>query len=145
MLINKRESTGLTHLNDSKAFTEYSNDMGEIYKNIEEYNPNKERKTLIVFDDLKKKIKHFSFFITQYYFAVPKNIRLNSKLYFIINIPNERELHQISYNHSSYIDFKNIMNLYKKMYCKTTFFLMIGTTLASANLLRFRPNLLKII
>ena len=51
-LINKQESTSLKHLNDSKAFIEYSNDMDEIYKNIEEYNPNKKRKILIVFDDM---------------------------------------------------------------------------------------------
>ena len=47
LLINKRESTGLKHLNDSKAFTEYSNDMNDIYKKIEEYNPNKKHKILI--------------------------------------------------------------------------------------------------
>ena len=41
ILINKRESTDLKHLNDSKAFIEYSNDMDHIYKNIEKYNPNK--------------------------------------------------------------------------------------------------------
>ena len=52
LLINKRESTGLKCLNDSKAFIEYSNDMDNIYKNIEEYNPNKKRKILIVFDDM---------------------------------------------------------------------------------------------
>ena len=52
MLINKREITGLKYLNDSKAFIEYSNDMDDIYKNIKEYNPNKIRKTLIVFDDM---------------------------------------------------------------------------------------------
>ena len=52
MLINKRESTGLGYLNDSKAFIEYSNDMDDIYKNIEEYNPNKKQKILIVFDDI---------------------------------------------------------------------------------------------
>ena len=40
-LINKRESTGLKYLNNSKAFIEYSNDMDDIYKNVEEYNPNK--------------------------------------------------------------------------------------------------------
>ena len=51
-LINKRESTGLKHLNDSKAFIKYSNDMDDIYKNIEEYNPNKKRKILIVSDDV---------------------------------------------------------------------------------------------
>ena len=51
-LINKQESTGLKHLNDSKAFIKYSNNMDNIHKNIEEYNPNKKRKLLIVFDDI---------------------------------------------------------------------------------------------
>ena len=49
-LINKREGTGLKHFNDSKAFTEYSNDMYDVYKNIDEYNIDEERKILIVFD-----------------------------------------------------------------------------------------------
>ena len=43
-----QESTGLKHFNDSKVFIEYSSDMDDIYKNIEEYNPNKERKIFIV-------------------------------------------------------------------------------------------------
>ena len=47
LLINKRESTWLKNLNDTKAFIEYSNDMGDIYKNIEEKNPNKKRKSTI--------------------------------------------------------------------------------------------------
>ena len=50
LLINKRESTGLMYLNVSKAFIEYSNDMDDSYKNIEEYDPNKKRNILIVFD-----------------------------------------------------------------------------------------------
>ena len=49
-LINKRESAGLKHFNDSKVFIEYSNDKDNIYKNIQEYDPNKKRKILIVFD-----------------------------------------------------------------------------------------------
>ena len=52
MLINKKESTGLNYLNDSKAFIEYSNDMDDIYKNFEDYHPNKKRNILIVFDDM---------------------------------------------------------------------------------------------
>ena len=51
-LINKRESTGLRHVNDTKAFIEYSNDFRDFYKNIDEYNPDKENKILIVFDDM---------------------------------------------------------------------------------------------
>ena len=52
LLINKRESTALKFLNDLKAFIEYSNDMDDIYKNIEVYYPNKKQKILIVFDDM---------------------------------------------------------------------------------------------
>ena len=52
LIINKRENTGLKHFNYSKAFIEYSNDMDDIQKNIEENNPNKKQKTLIVFDDM---------------------------------------------------------------------------------------------
>ena len=51
-LINKRKSTILKHFTISKAFIEYSNDMDDIYKYIKDYNTNKKRKILIVFDDL---------------------------------------------------------------------------------------------
>ena len=51
-LINKPEKVGLDHFDDPKAFKEYSNDMQEVYKNIEDYNPIKKRKVLIVFDDM---------------------------------------------------------------------------------------------
>ena len=163
MLINKREYTGLKHFNDSKAFIEYSNDMDDIYKNIEEYNPNKKRKILIVFDDMiadmlsnkklnpivtelfirGRKLNISLVFITQSYFAVPKNIRLNSTHYFIMKIPNKQELQQIAFNHSSDIDFKDFMNLYKKCTAKPYSFLVIDATLASDNPLRFRKNLLE--
>ena len=51
-LINKRESTALKHFIDPKVFIEYSNDMQDVYKDINEYNIDKERKILIVFDDM---------------------------------------------------------------------------------------------
>ena len=51
-LINKRESVGINHFNDPKAFIEYSNDMCHVCKNINYYNPYKENKILIVFDDM---------------------------------------------------------------------------------------------
>ena len=51
-LINKRENVGQNHFDDPKAFIEYSNDMQDVYKNIEDYNPGKKRKILIVFDDM---------------------------------------------------------------------------------------------
>ena len=61
-----------------------------------------------------KKLNISIVFITQSYFTVPKNIRLNSTHYFIMKIPNKRDLQQIAFNHSSDIDFQDFMNLYKK-------------------------------
>ena len=82
-------------------------------------------------------------FITQSYFAVPKDIRLNSTHYFIIKIPNKKELQQIAFNHSSDIDFQDYMNLYKKFTEKPYSFLVIDTTLVSDSPSRFRKNLLE--
>ena len=115
---------GLKHLNDSKAFIEYSHNIGNIYKNIEKYNPNKNHKVLTRFDDIiadmfsNKKLDpvviepfirvkrlNISFsFIIQSYFAVLQNTRLNSTNYFIMKVPNKQELWQIAFNHSSDIE-----------------------------------------
>ena len=77
-------------------------------------------------------------FVTQSYFKKPKDLRLNSTNFFIMKIPNKRELQQIALNHSSDIDFKDFMKIYKK--CT---FLVNDTTLPPDDLLRFRNNLLK--
>ena len=112
--------------------------MDNIYKNIEEYNPNKNRKILTMFDDMiaamlsNKKLNlivtelfirvrklNISFvFITQSYSTVPKAIRLNLTICFIMKIPNKRELQQIAFN-DSYIYFY-IESLWK-IYNKTIF------------------------
>ena len=60
-----------------------------------------------------------------------------------MKIPNEQELEQTAYNHSSNADFKDFMDLYKKMYCKTIFFFSYDVTIASDNPLHFRKNLLE--
>ena len=57
-------------------------------------------------------------FITQFYFAVSKNIRLNSMHYFIMEIPNKWELQQTAFNHSSDIDVQDFVNVYKKCTAK---------------------------
>ena len=72
---------------------------------------------------------------------MPKNIRLNSTYYFTTKIPNKGELQQIVFNHSSDIDFKDFMNVYKKCTAKPYFLLVIDATLASDNPLGFRKNL----
>ena len=118
-LINKRESAGLKHFNDSKSFIENSNDIDDIYKNIEKYNPNKKRKILIVFDDMianmlsneklnpivtklfirGRKLNISLVFMTQFYFARPTKVRLNFTHYFIMTIPNKQDFQQITCNH----------------------------------------------
>ena len=82
-------------------------------------------------------------FITQSYFKVPKHVRINSMHFFIMKIPNKRELQQIALNHSSDIDFKDFMNIYKKYNKEPYSFLVNDATLPSDDPLRFRKNLLR--
>ena len=123
-LINKREKVGLNHYDDPKGFMEYSNNMQDVYKIIKDYNPGKKRKVLIVFDDMiadiinnkklnsivtelfiiGRKLNISIVFITQSYFKVTKDVRLNSTHFFIMRILNKRELQQTALNHSSDID-----------------------------------------
>ena len=81
-------------------------------------------------------------FITQSYFSVPKNIRLNSTHYFIMKIPNKHEPQQTAFNHSPDIDYQNFIKFYKKCTAKPYSSLVTDITLASDNLLRLRKNLL---
>ena len=114
----------------------HSYDIDDIYKNIEEYNPNKKRKALTVFDDMitnmlidkklnptetqlfirGKKLKISLVFITQSYFAVPKNQTKFYALFFYENFKPMR-----AFNYPSDIDFRDFMNLYKEKYCRTMF------------------------
>ena len=133
-LINIREKVGIGRHNDPRAYIEYSNNMHDVYKNIDDYNPDKDNKNLIVFDDmiadLIKNIKLNSIvtelfirggklnislvFITESYFKVPKDVRLNTTHFFIAKIPNKRELQQIAINHSSDISTKDFINICKE-------------------------------
>ena len=111
-LINKREQAGIKNLDDPKAFIEYSDDMDNVLDNINSYNKNRDKKVLIVFDDMiadieynknfKKIIKELFYrarkinvsivFITQSYFRALKNARLNSIHYILMKIDNKKEL-----------------------------------------------------
>ena len=82
-------------------------------------------------------------FVTQSYFKVPKDIRLNSKDCFIMKISNKKELQQIAINHSSDIDFKGFIKIYERCTTEPYYFLVNDTALPSDNPLRFRENLLK--
>ena len=155
---------GLEYFDDPKAFIEYSNDMEDVYKNIGEYNTNKDRKILIVFDDMiadminnkklnslvtelfirGRKLNISLVFITQLYFRVPKDVRQNTTHFFIMKIPDERELRHIAINHSSNPDSKDFVKIYKKCTDEQYSFLVNDTTLASDSSLRFRKNLFNI-
>ena len=82
-------------------------------------------------------------FITQSYFKVSKDVRLNSTHVFIMKILNKRELQQMATDYSSDIDSKDFMKIYKKCTAEPYSFLVNDTTLPSDNPLRFRKNLLK--
>ena len=160
-MINKCEDAGIKHLNDSNAFIECSNTRDDVYENIDVYNPNRQRKILIVFDDViadimsNKKfqaiIKELSIryripcislvFIKLFYFSVPKNVRLNSTHYFIMKINNKRELQNIATNHSADIDYKDFVKIYRECTKNSSSFLTIDTTLPVSDPLRFRKNL----
>ena len=162
-LINKREKVGLDHFDDPKAFIEYSNDMQDVHKNIDDYNPRKKRKVLIVFDDViadiinnkkldsivtelfirGRKLNISIVFITQSYFKVPKDVRLNSTHFFIMKVTNKREFQQTALNHSSDIKFKNFMKIYKKYTKEPYSFSVNDTTLPLDDPLRFRKNILR--
>ena len=152
---------GINHFKDPKAFMQYSDDMRDVYKNINYYNPNKENKILIVFDDMiadmiqNKKLNSIVtelfirgrksnislVFITQSYFKVPKDVRLNTTHFFFKKILSKRELQQIAINHSSDITTEDFVNIYKKCTDEPYSFFVNDTTLTSDNPLRFRTNL----
>ena len=133
-LTKKRENAGIKHLSDPNAFIECSNTMDDVYENINDYNPIRKRKKLIVFDDMIADImtnKRFQaiikelfircrklnislVFITQSYFSVPKDVRLNSTHYLIMKISNKRELQNIVINHPADIDYKDFVKIYRE-------------------------------
>ena len=134
--------------------------MHDVYKNINDYNPDKENKILIVFDDTiadmihnkklnsivtelfirGRKLNISLVFITQSYFKVPKDVRLNTTHFLILKIPDKRELQQISINHSSNINTKDFIKIYKKSTDEPYSFLVNDSTLSSDNPLRFRKK-----
>ena len=135
--------------------------MHNVYENIDDYNPDKENKIIIVFDDMiadminnKKLNSIFSelfirgrksnislVFITQSYFKVPKDVRLNTTHLFIAKVFNKREFQQTAINHSSTINTKDFANIYRKYTAEPNSFLVDDTKLPSNNPLSLRKNL----
>ena len=136
--------------------------MSDVYENIEKYNPNRKRKILIVFDDMianvmsnKKfqaiikelfircrKLNISLVFITQSYFSVPKDVRLNSTHYLIMKINNRKKLQCIAINVCADIDYNDFMRIYRECTREPYSFLTIDATLPASDPLRFRKHLL---
>ena len=141
-LIKKREDAGIKHLNNPNAFIECSNTMDDVYENIHDYNSSRKRKILIVFDDMFircRKLNISLVFITQSYFSVPKDVRLNTT-HFIMKI-NKRELQNIPINHCADIDYQDFKKIYRECAKELFNFLTIGTALPVSDPLRFVKNL----
>ena len=136
--------------------------MDDVCSNIDDYNPKRKRKNLVVFDDMiadiitnktfqviikelfirYRKLNISLVFITQSYFSVPKEIRLNSTHYLIMKIHNKRELQNITIDHLADIDYKGFLRIYRSCTKEPYSFFTIDTTLPPDNPMRFRKNFL---
>ena len=160
LLINNRKNAGIKRFNDPSAFIEYSNDMDDVFTNIDDYNKKRKRKVLIVFDDMiadimsskkfkaiikelfirSRKLNISIVFITQSYFRTPKDARLKSTHYVIMKIQSRKELENIAQENSGDIDFKDFLKIYKDYTSKPYSCMIIDTTVPSGNPMRFRKN-----
>ena len=147
MLIDKREKAGINFNNDPTAFIEYSNSVGDILSDIEDYNKKRKRKILIIFDDMifhvmsdrraqqilkdlfitHRKLNISLCFLIQSYFSVPKDVRLNCTHFILFKLNYKRELQSIAINHSADIDYKDFIEIYRDCTKEPFNFLTIDT------------------
>ena len=157
-LISKREQAGIKNLNYPNAFIEYSNDMNDVLDDINNYNENRDKKVLIIFDEMitdfmrsekfKATVKELFIrcrnlnisivFIRQSYFRTPKDARLNSTHYILMKIDNKKELKSIAEENSGHLDFKDFLKIYN--YCtKEPYSFMLVDTRPTARV-TFKKN-----
>ena len=135
--------------------------MDDVYENIDDDDPTRRGRILVVFDDMIADIisnKQFQaivkelfircrklnislVFIIQSYFSVPKDVRLNLTHYLIMKINNKRELQNIAITQSADVDYKDFMKIYRECTKEPYSFLIIDTTLLASDPLRFRKKL----
>ena len=146
-LINKRGQVGIKNLNDPHAFIEYSSDMNDVLGDINNYNKNRDKKVLIIFDDMIadimrsekfkaivkelflrcRKLNISIVFITQSSFRTPKDVTLNSTHYIIMKIGNKKELKIIAEENSGLLDFKEFLKIYNYCTRESYSFMMVDT------------------
>ena len=159
--IKKQENAGIKYLNNPNAFIECSRSWMTFMRILMITIQIEIKKVLIVFDDMiadimtnKKlqaiikelfircrKLNISLVFITQSYFSVPKDVRLNLTHYFIMKINNRIELKNIATDHSADIDYQDFKKIYRECTKEPYNFLTIDTTLPASDPLRFRKNL----
>ena len=138
----------MIHLNDPNALIEWSNTMDGVSKNINDYNPRRNRKILIICSDMiadvkcnkklqaiieelfirYRKLNISLAFIAQSYFSVPKYVKLNSTYYLIMKIRNRIELKNIAIDHSADIDYQDFKKIYRECTKEPYNFLTIVTS-----------------
>ena len=146
-LINKREQAVIKNLNDPHAFIEYSSDVNDLIDDINNYNKNRDKKVLIIFDDMIadimrsekfkaivkelfircRKLNIFIVFITQSYFRTPKDARLDSTHYILMKIGNKKELKNKAEENSGHLDFKDFLEIYNYCTKKSYSFMLVDT------------------
>ena len=143
----KNQQAGMKNLNDPHAFIEYSNDMNDVLQDINNYNKNRDKKVLIIFDDMIadimrsekfkaivkerfiicRKLNISIVFITQSYFRIPKDARLNSTHYILMKIGNKKELQSIAEENSGHLGFKEFLRIYNYCTRELYSFMMVDT------------------
>ena len=146
-LINKREQAGIKNLNDPHAFIEYSSDMHDVLEDINNYNKNRDKKVLIIFDDMIadimrsekfkaivkellimcRKLNISIVFITQSYFRTPKDAILNNTHYILMKMGNKKELKSIAGENLGHLDFKDFLKIYNHCTRDPYLFMMVDT------------------
>ena len=133
-----KKRAGIKHLNNPNAFIECSNAIDDVYENIDDYNPTRKRKKLIVFDDMiadimtnKKfqtiikelftrcrKLNISLVFIAQSYFSIPKDVRLNSTHYLIMKIKKEKNYRILQLITLQILSrfYKNLQRMYERIF-----------------------------
>ena len=146
-LINKREQAGIKNLNDPHDFIAYPDNMNDVLDDINNYNKNRDKKVLIVFDDMiadieyntnfKGIIKELFYrapkinvsivFITQSYFRALKDARLNCTHYILMKIGNKKELKRLAEEKSGHLDYKDFFKIYNCCTREPYSFMLIDT------------------
>ena len=153
--INRRQKVGEEY-GDPDGFIEVSSNLEDVYDIIEDYNPDKDKNILIVFDDMiteqniphkvtelfirGRKLNISLAFITQSYFTVPKDVRLNCSHFHIMSLSNPREVGSVAGQCATGISRQDFMRYYNKCTSKMYNCLTIDNTLVSNDTLKYRHN-----